>query len=328
MYHKLPKSRKIIPLLVAGVVIFLAGCAAPDPHPFQQYATATKAAGDGLDQVLVQNISWSRDEYINRVLDGSVKLGQTAILTWEGPYTVAFPVMDGVTNQPTFYKLQDVRVTLLNLNEATEKYINVLASLAGSDLVNPSTFDAMAKDTDASLNSITKQLDAKVPGNTIQVFSVGSAEIARLVIEKRRHEALVKILKDNQAGIDGYCQKCLSLLLILDKSLAKDYSAKADALEERFSNIPQEKRLDDPNARAIVEQLLQLNSNYLALVQSLNSAKKVYEALPKGHHELLLSVEKQPTDFEAIKGLYEEGQHLKSIYDQLNQPTATTGKKG
>ena len=165
MYHKLPKSRKIIPLLVAGVVIFLAGCAAPDPHPFQQYATATKAAGDGLDQVLVQNISWSRDEYINRVLDGSVKLGQTAILTWEGPYTVAFPVMDGVTNQPTFYKLQDVRVTLLNLNEATEKYINVLASLAGSDLVNPSTFDAMAKDTDTYdeiIESLSRLAESKL----------------------------------------------------------------------------------------------------------------------------------------------------------------------
>ena len=76
-----------------------------------------------------------------------------------------------------------------------------------------------------------------------------------------------------------------------------------------------------------VEHLLQLNSDYLALVHALKSAKKVYEVLPQGHRELLKSVQKQPTGFEAIKNLYEEGKRLKSIYDEL-KPTATSTTKG
>jgi hypothetical protein len=306
-------------------MVLLAGCVAPDPRPFQQYAVGVKQAGDALDQVLVQDIGWSRDKYIDSVLDGSVALRDTAILDRKSPFTVTFPAPGGVNTQPTFYKLQDVRVTLLALNDATEKYINVLATLASSDLVNPATFDAMAKDADASLNSITKQLDARVPGTAIHVFSVSSAEIARLVIEHKRHRALVKVLTESQAGVDGYCERCLALLTILDQSLATDYSAKADTLEGAFSKIPKAARAADPKARAAVEQLLQLNSDYLALVHSLQSAKTIYKALPQGHSELLKSVQKQPTGFEAIKLLYQEGIHLKSIYDELIKPTATKG---
>lgn len=328
MNFKPSRNKKHILAIAAGLGIMLAGCAAPNPHPFQQYAAAVKQAGDGLDQVLVQNIGWSRDKYIDSVLDGSTSLGHTAFLYRSSPFTVSFPVTGGVTNQPTFYKLQDVRVTLLNLNEATEKYVNVLASLAGSDLVDPATFDAMAKGADASLNSIAKQLDAQVSGSAIHVFSVGSSEIARLVIEQKRQNALEKILTQSQAGIDDYCHKCLALLLILDESIANDYGAKASALEDDFHKISKGKPTDAPQARAVIEQFLRLNSDYLALVDSLKSAKKIYETLPEGHRELLKSVKKQPTGFEAINGLYEEGMRLKGIYDELNQPVATSNKKG
>ena len=328
MNHRPMKSWIYIPVISIGLAILFAGCATVDPHPFQQYAAAVKEAGDGLDKVLVQDIDWSRDKYIVSVLDGSVSLGHTAILDRRGPFTVTFPETNGQTNQPTFYLLQDVRVTLLNLNEASEKYINLLAVLAGSDTVNQNKFDAMAKDTDASLNSIIKKLDAQVPGNAIHVFSVGSAEIAGLIIENKRHDALVKVLIESQAGIDGYSQKCLTLLRILDQSLASDYNTKANALEASFSRIPAEKRANDSKARAAVEQLLKLNSDYLALVHALNSAKNVYEALPQGHRELLRSVQNQPTGFDAIRNIYEEGKHLKSIYDELNKTTATSSTKG
>ena len=309
-------------LITACLTVIFAGCASPDPRPFQQYAAAVKQAGDGLDQVLVQDIGWSRDKYIDSLLDGSMTLQRSAFLDRSSPFTVSFPSTDGVINQPTFYKLQDVRVTLQNLNEATEKYVSILATLAGSDLVDPAAFDAMAKSTDSSLNSIAKQLDARVSGNAIHVFSVGSAEIARLVVEQKRRDALEKIITQSQAGIDGYCQKCLSLLLILDQSLANDYSAKAALLEGEFHKISNGKPTSDPQARAVVEQFLQLNSDYLALIDSLKSAKRIYEALPEGHRELLKSIRKQPTGFEAINALYEEGVRLKGVYNELNQSTA------
>lgn len=308
----------------AGLMILLAGCASPDPRPFQQYAAAVKEAGDGLDNALAQDINWSREKYINSVLDGSTSLEKTALLDESSPFTVTFPASGNVVNQPTFYKLQDVRVTLLGLNDATEKYVNVATVLAGSDLVNPDAFESMAKDADASLNSITRQLDAQVPGNAIHLFSVGSAEIARLVIEQKRKAALEQVLMDSQAGIDGYCQKCLSLLRILDQSLLHDYSIKSAALEDEYHKISKGQPTQDPNARACVEELLQLNSDYLALVDSLKSAKKIYETLPEGHRELLKSVQKQPTGFEAIGGIYEEGKRLERIYGELNQ--TTTGK--
>src|SRR5258708_3502136 len=122
-------NKKYIQAIGAGLTILLAGCAAPDPHPFQQYAAAVKEAGDGLDHVLVQDIGWSRDKYINSILNGSTSLKNTALLHETLPFTVEFPAMGSIVNQPTFYRLQHTRVTLLTLNEATEKYINVVAAL-------------------------------------------------------------------------------------------------------------------------------------------------------------------------------------------------------
>src|SRR5664279_2248968 len=74
------KKRICISVITLGLAILLAGCATADPHPFQQYAAAVKEAGNGLDKVLINDIEWSRDKYVAGVLDGSVRLGHTAIL--------------------------------------------------------------------------------------------------------------------------------------------------------------------------------------------------------------------------------------------------------
>jgi len=312
--------------IALGLFILVSGCAAPDPHPFQQYATAVKDTGNGLEQLLTQDVAWSKERYIESVLSGSTSLRNTAVLDEKQRFTISFPTSEGITNQPTFYKLQNAQATLLNLNDATEKYVNLLTTLAGADLVNPTTFESMAKDTDASLNAATKQLDLQVPGGALHVFSVGSSEIIRLLIEHRRQAALIKVLTESQPAIDAYSDKCLRLLTILDQSLLTDYQAQAFFLDDAFSRIPAEKRPEDPKARAAVEQLIKLNSDYLTLVQSLKSLHKVFETLPKGHRELLKSAQKQPTSLEEIRSLAEEAKRLQSIYKELNQPNA--GKKG
>jgi|GEM_PF-3396647 len=311
-------------------VILLAGCAAPDEKPFQQYSTAVKDAGDSLDKVLVEETNWSRDEYIEKVLKGTVKLQDTALLDNKaGQFTVVFP--SAGRNQPTFYKLQDVRVTLLNLNQATSKYVSVLSTLASKDLVNPDTFETIAKDTDNSLNSIAKKINVQGAEQGIRIFSVGSTEVMRLIIEHRRRAALEKILVDSQPAIDDYCRNCVLLLKDLDHSLSVDYNSKAQDLEIKFSDMKAKAKsgedlLENAGARAVVEEHLQLNNDYLALVHSLKSAKEVYAKLPQGHRELLQSVRKKATGFEAIQALAEEGKHLKTIYDELQKPSATSSK--
>jgi hypothetical protein len=135
--------------LVAALSLYAGGCASPDPKPFQEYATATKSAGDALDRLLSKDIQWSHEKYVQSVLDGTVTLKDTALLYRSKPFTVTFP-----SAKPTLYNLQEVRTTLLSLNDATDKYVNTLCALAGSDSINPQVFDAMAKDTDASLNAV------------------------------------------------------------------------------------------------------------------------------------------------------------------------------
>jgi hypothetical protein len=306
-----------------GFVVLLTACSAPNQHAFEQYSSAVKNAGDSLDKVLVQETEWSRDEYVDKVLKGSVTLEDTALLDSKaGQFTVTFP--GGGKDQPTFYKLQDARVTLTSLNQATGKYVTLLAVLASKELIDPDTFATIAKDTDSSLNSIAAKMKVQGADVGIHIFAVGSSEVMRLLIEHRRRAALEKVLIDNQAALDAYCISCVRLLKILDYALANDYSAKAQALERKFADL-KGKTGDlsaSSEAKGVVEAHLQLNADYVTLVQSLKSAKQVYTKLPEGHRELLHSVQKKASGFAAIQALAEEGQRLKTIYDQLQKPSA------
>lgn len=309
-----------------GLILIIAGCASPDPHVFQQYSGAVKTADGGLEQLFDQDIAWSKDEYVDNVLNGSTRLQDTAILDEQQRFSVHFPVSQHTTNQPTYYKLQEVRTTLLGLTQATEKYLTVLNTLAGADLINPATFDAMAKDTDASMNAVVKDLNAQIPEGAVHIFSVGSAEVARLIIENRRRNALIHVLANSQPAIEDYCAKCNQLLVILDQSLLTDYRVKALFLDDEFAKIPKEKRLSDPQARAIVEQLLQLDADYLNLASTLKASHDVYTTLPKAHLDLLKSVQRKPTGLEEIKSLAEEANRIKTLYTTLSE--SKPAKKG
>ena len=134
-----------------------------------------------------------------------------------------------------------------------------------------------------------------------------------------------KVLVDNQPALDAYCRSSIQLLKILDHALANDYSAKAQALERKFADLKGKTTdlSESGQAKSVVEAHLQLNAEYVALVQSLKSAKEVYTKLPEGHRELLHSVQKKASGFAAVQALAEEGQRLKTIYDQLQKPNAS-----
>jgi hypothetical protein len=333
----------------SGVMaLLLINCSAPDQHPFEQYSAAVKKADVSLGAALDQGTSWSRDDYIRSVLEGRIMLSHSAVLQEKRQFAVSFPDSSG--GEPIFHQLQDCRVKLLNASAASEKYIDLLVKLAGKDLINADTFQAIATDTDASLNSIAKTLQLKVGTQAIPIFATASSEAMRLLIEHRRRAALVTVLKNNQSAIDAYSALCVALVNALDHSVSEDYRRKAIALVDSFDDIKKQARssasstdeaqrsgptptpdkqssqvnlVNNEEAKTVVEQLLQLDADYLALVASLKSATQIYQKLPDGHRELLKSVQKQSTAFAAIKDIAEEGERLKSIYDALQKSDAS-----
>jgi hypothetical protein len=342
-------SRKLLVLqqdLRNGAAILalalLSDCAAPDQHPFEQYSTSVKKADASLVSSLDQAISWSRDDYIQGVLKGEIKLRQTAVFQEKARFKISFSSASG----PVFQEFQQNRTLLQTANAATEKYVDTLVTLASKDIISPDTFQAVAQNVDSSLNSIAKTLGQKLPNQAIPIFATASSEAMRLLIEHRRRAALVKVLQTNQRAISDYSNLCVGLLAIIDESVSKDYHNQATALVTAFQNIqnlPKQAESDasnksdssaqsgpvtspspvdlssNANAKAIVEQLLQLNTDYRALIESLEAATKVYAKLPQGHRELLDSVQKKSTGFAAVKDIAQEGERLKAIYDTLQK---------
>jgi hypothetical protein len=324
--------------LIGSLVFVLGACAAPDPHPFTQYSTAVKKADTGLVASLDQATSWSRDDYVDKVLKGRTKLSDTAVLQEKEQFRLSFASSNG----PIFQQFQQNRALLVTASAATEKYIDTLVTLAGTDLISSDTFQSIAQETDTSLNSIAKTIHAKVPDAAIPIFSTASSEVINLLIQHRRRAALLRVLETNQPAIEKYSNLCASLLTYIDQSVSRDYRNQATALVNAFDDVRDSSKqssssatekpveppapvdlTDNAKAKAIVEQLLQLNTDYRALIASLQSATKVYEKLPDGHRELLQSVRKQSTGFPAIKDIAQEGERLKSIYDGLQKSNST-----
>lgn len=332
-------------LLIANLLMFLAGCAAPDSHPFTQYSAAVKKADTGLVASLDQATAWSRDDYIDSVLKGDTKLSDTAVLQEKEQFKLSFRSPNG----PIFQQFQANRALLIAASAATEKYLDALVTLAGTDLISSNTFQTIAQDTDTSLNSIAKTIHAKLPDQAIPIFATASSEVMYLLIQHRRRAALLKVLETNQPAIEKYSNLCASLLAYIDQSVSTDYHNQATALVNAFDDVRDSAKrsssdatekpgsvppkpgkspvpvdlTDNAKAKAIVAQLLQLNTDYRTLIGSLQSATKVYEKLPDGHRELLQSVRKQSTGFAAVTDIAQEGERLKSIYDVLQKSDST-----
>jgi hypothetical protein len=178
-------------MLVCSFAV-IAGCVSVNKEPFLKYRTAVEEARDGMDAAMSVGCEWTRSEFIEDFSsDPDSKFSDLTIETERGcDYSMPF--------EPIYLEVKKARFALAELNKAFFTYADLLARLAGDDLLNADIFDQIARDLNENARKALKALGVSAKPKRMALFSAAASEAARLYIEKRRRTYLYQAIMENQ----------------------------------------------------------------------------------------------------------------------------------
>jgi hypothetical protein len=292
-------------IVILFLLLLLIGCSTLDTKPFVDFSSAVKSASDGADKILAINYEWEKENFIYDVAIGEEDVYSIFL---EEPNNTKLDFSDA----PFFYSLADVRDTLYDVNQATIKYIELLIILAEGSIDNREDFSGYAKSLDNDMNSMISRLNLKVPGEIIPAFSLIVTELVNMLMQEKRKAAIMTVLDGNQVVIESYTRKCVQLIEITRNSLYHSYSKYfANAEEELFILDDIEKR------KKLARNILEFNEEYIAIINALNTTKKIYNTLPKAHKALYKSINKRRVNLQYVLDLQRYASDLERNYKEL-----------
>ena len=143
-----------LPALVLCTLI-TAACVSVDPEPFEDFREATDQVRAGTNAILLLDYEWSRRGFVETVLGSAPEELGTLFLTFDedAPFDVQ------LHDPPVFLVVNQARHLLTNLASTFAGYAQLLARLAGPEVIRPKTLDTLERDLDARLREATKALE-------------------------------------------------------------------------------------------------------------------------------------------------------------------------
>ncbi len=302
----------LLSLTLVAVVVLLAGCGGINPQPFENFSGAMRQVKEGTDGVLSKNIEWEREWQIYEVMEGKKKLEYLKIER-KGEFEWTY------VEKNLASKYDEVRSIFKALSDATLKYADLLAAIAGAELITEEEYEKVAKETYEQLNSLITRLNVEVSGDAVGLFSIGAIEIGKQVLEAKRRKDLARLLTNNQANIEGFSYKTIALINSAERTLNNSYEKLFEMYDEQ---------LKKNQSRVLVEKVEQLGPAAQKSVTILKEARDVCEKIPAAHKELLKSVEEIEVNFEAIRDLYASGKRMQRLYKELKEESKKEKGKG
>lgn len=304
--------RILILLLSLGL---LAGCATVNQKPFAKYSSAVLEAQSGIDAAMSVNYNWTRSGFIEGFSSNTnSKFSQIMIQPDEEGYGWKLAA------NPLYLQIKETRSGLAELNEAFANYADLLAKLAGDDLVSTDTFDQLAENLNENTRDAAKALSFEAPSQGFSLFSTAASEAARLYIENRRLKYLKEAIEENQANVDEYSEQCVSLLHTIRGSIKTYYVERVEPVKHAWNGSTGEKRQKN------TEVMLNLNEQYADTMRVLQELETTYSELPKAHADLAKAIEKPKFNLNGIQKLYASGKRLQKLYSQLEKAEAKSTK--
>lgn len=295
----------------------LSGCGSINPEPFGKLTLSLQEVRNGADEAL----KYSDTENRSRFVEETAAASQTD----NGSIAVQNLLIQGVDEKPFAWQMNTVPLFMISpqfrsgvytLNSTLIAYSELLAALAGSDIITQSEFDDMAKDLNASLKSAATTLQLKDPENVIGIISVGASRAAYSYIDHKRKNKLQDILIENQPLISKISDKLQDAIRIAALNLRQNYDENSIKLASQLKPNPS---VGIENRKQAVIKLIELNENFLTNLRILEALYNTYRSLPKAHAELLIAIERPEYDLAAVRGLYENGKHMHSLYKELQE---------
>lgn len=290
---------------------YLSGCASisvsTDPRPFEKYRDAFSEVQSSADVVLAVDYKWTYERFLQRTREGDPSTIQNLILTFpeKGYYLWDLP------SEELYIKVKRTQQAFKSLNAAFSGYTNLLAQLASGSLVDVKTFDGLTKELNDNSISAASALKLEVPEKAIAIFSIAATEAARLYIEKKRRDYLIKIITENQKSVDLFANKAVEVVKLVAIDIKIEYNHQTGPLVRRWKESTGASRVK------VVKELIALNSEVTTLLETLRSLDQSYILFARKHRELGEALSSDTVSSFYISDLINIGKRLSSLYKEL-----------
>ena len=316
---------KIMMLLgIAFALLVFSGCAKVNPKPFDQFSESTQKLRDGADAALKVNEEANKERFIDTTAEKILTPdGAEVIVNLQLGVEREDPFSWRMEQTPLFMESQIFRNGIYVLNSSLVQYAELLKELASPELLSTERFDSMAKDLNANLTSAAKTLKIVDKDKELAIFSVTATEILKSFLESQRKEALIRALKNNQRNMEQISKMMTSAIITATTNLNKNYTDSSSRLMEDLAS-PTEKKLKEKRQKVIA--FLDMNQQYTNRLAVLRTLHDSYAALPRVNLEMVKLTEDPKFTSSTIKEIFENGKHLKNLYDEINEDNKSEAK--
>lgn len=303
-------SRAACVLLFAGM-LGLPGCASISPAPFNSLSNSVKQLRGGADASLGMVNNLSRERYIAEGAAGdSSKYVKPLLLKQDGD-----KFSWNSSDLPLFFKADQFREGVYQLNSVLVDYTNLLAQLASPDLVAPSVFDELAKDLNSNLRNAASTLSPKSSDKEIAIISTASTAAFGAYLQHRQRASLISALKNNQAAFSHVASLGENAVEIEEQHLLKEYQDASHSI----STVLLQPALSVKQKEALLRKLVKLDEKFIKELVVLKALHQSYKALPAAHSELAKGLANPKLGLPMIQEIFENSQRLYRLYEELRK---------
>jgi hypothetical protein len=197
--------------------------------------------------------------------------------------------------------------------EVLVKYLTVLSVLSSKDYM--ADIDKASIDLSASIQTLmkkTKVVDSAHAPQVAGIFATLIDTISRPIIELKRIEALKSIMDSSQGDLEK-----LTGLLVGSNNKIETFVKKMNGTVIAHANLsrpPYQSAYRYEFDKDIAEQIQEIQE----ILASLDSISDGVAKIPKAHKEIRETLDKKPSNMEALKDLVQEAQSVNKFYRSLN----------
>jgi hypothetical protein len=302
--------------LLGACTLLTAACSSLDPQPFEAFRQATQQLQAGTNTVLLLDYEWSRRGFVDSVVGGAPEELSTLFLTFDDddPFEVR------LTDPPAFLAINQARQLLSGLASTFSGYAQVLARLAGSEVIRPKTFESMERDLDARLRKATKALEEEPSAGAegaAGLFSAAASKAFRAYIERRRAEDLRAAMQSTQPVLEHWARLAADAVQNVRGDIKTEYDSRKVHISKRYAET--RRGTNAREQRRLIEEMVDLDATVVDAFATLRALRDAFLTMPGAHRQLADSTRDPSASLDEVREFQEHGQHLRILEQRLSR---------
>lgn len=297
-------------ILISGLLaLWISGCTTVDPKPFTKFNSLAQELS-GVDKVAQTQFQQEKEYWMSNNGENPTKaVGLFLTIIPDYDYEFSF----GKNDVPYFIKWRQFQSGISELNSGFIRYTELLAELAGGDLIKGEDFEKLAKDLNTNLSNALLAINPPKQGESgpdekgLALFSTVAAEAGKTLIEYKRKEKLIEVITANQSSVDKILGHAKKGIEIMADNVRTRYEFQTSDLKKSLPGLTKKKM------KAQSEQIYADSLVAAASLDLLKSLAKTYDSLTSAHRNLAASLDDGQISFSAlasnisrVKKLYKE----------------------